>query len=929
MAASTVTTNDYAAYPVRASGLLADGSAVHIVVRTSTYPLRTIRLMHSSDRSTWTEKVNYDPGSTHKFSAPSTDPISMTIDESDNVHVVFASTGATTGGALTEICYVKFTKGGGYTWSAGSTEVVATLSGRSLQYYGLDIDCMVASTNLLAVSYPTFDGTNSAEYVAIRRTTSPAWVETQVDTRSGLNNFSATSVARGSSTKLGVLFCRKQGTATPYVKVFTVTASSGALSATFTSSISVMNDTQGYGTLYTTGTDEWSLVGFAQSPSYNSPIFPVAARFNSTAWVINPTLASSSVTGITNPSVSGSFFLDNGSVSRGVLLMYPYPQNTGNVTALVINFDATPVTFGPAFTLETLLPNGTNASNSGNNRNIGLNKFDVLVSAPTNYKSIGKAALAAPTAVGPTGTIGTDTPTLSATLTGDGFRVKADWYIALDSGFTTGQRVVYAPDSDFRTSGVVTRVLPDASALTAGTWYIKAASVDELGVFTFGGTTSFVVYHPPSAINLTPTGGLAVSYGAGNITFDWDFSSASSSQSQTAYQVIVEDATTSAQLYDTGKITSTTSSAVIAISASYKNIPLRWKVRVYDVGDTVGSYSDYAVFLLGDGPSVNITAPASASVQTTPTPTVTWTPTFTGGRTQGQYQVNFYSGSSVIYSSGWITGTTTTFNPPSPGLTNNGSWVVEVKVRDSAGLEGSDTNAFTTAWTAPATVVTRSVDTTTYDTLGYATVTWTTTGIVDAESVGWRVYRRLLGENDWTLLGTSTTVGTTLTMQDRFVGANVAYEYDVRQIANRFGTIVEGASNPVGVTIVGSHYWLLHATDSFYDVQLSLVVSDNITDENESQEIKLLGRGRKMEYGTRWGYSGTLTCQIRDQGGVTAREIVQRIKTLKDQRTELYLRNPFGDVWLVDVADIGFDRMAGVSTREFGTITIPYKELSL
>jgi hypothetical protein len=62
-------------------------------------------------------------------------------------------------------------------------------------------------------------------------------------------------------------------------------------------------------------------------------------------------------------------------------------------------------------------------------------------------------------------------------------------------------------------------------------------------------------------------------------------------------------------------------------------------------------------------------------------------------------------------------------------------------------------------------------------------------------------------------------------------------------------------------------------------------------------------------------------------GILTARAIRQRIEALKMSQNDLYLRNPFGDVWPVYVSGIQVDRVAGVGSAEFVDITVPYFEL--
>jgi hypothetical protein len=78
--------------------------------------------------------------------------------------------------------------------------------------------------------------------------------------------------------------------------------------------------------------------------------------------------------------------------------------------------------------------------------------------------------------------------------------------------------------------------------------------------------------------------------------------------------------------------------------------------------------------------------------------------------------------------------------------------------------------------------------------------------------------------------------------------------------------------------------------------------------------------------GGRWMGVPDLSVSFTD-GTYLARNQLQDIKAMRKLDHPVYLRNPFGDVWLVSLGDVQVDRVAGVGTNEFSDITVPYREV--
>jgi hypothetical protein len=258
---------------------------------------------------------------------------------------------------------------------------------------------------------------------------------------------------------------------------------------------------------------------------------------------------------------------------------------------------------------------------------------------------------------------------------------------------------------------------------------------------------------------------------------------------------------------------------------------------------------------------------------------------------------------------------------------NAGNYSVLVEAQDNIGLIGSDLVLFDAAWTPPPVPSGIAISATSFDSLGYVTVGWNA-AIIDTDFHAWRVYRREEG-TDEVVLAYETTNPLTDTFDDWYVLSGVPYEYNVVQVANRFGALIESVvtwQSPV--TGTSSHYWLLHPDDNTKNIKVFHVISDDFTEEYESETTLLIGRGRKVDFGSRWGYTGTLVCQIRGYDGLTARQIKKNIEAIKAELREVFLRNPFGDLWQVSIGDLQVSRLSGVGTNEYCTVTVPYQEVS-
>lgn len=525
-------------------------------------------------------------------------------------------------------------------------------------------------------------------------------------------------------------------------------------------------------------------------------------------------------------------------------------------------------------------------------------------------------------------TINTNLPLLEMIFASHTKQQKAEWQFASDAGFTASIRTITQANAKFTSSLYASETVPGGSALTQGTWYLRGRAIDSDGVPSdWTATNTVTVTHPPSATNLDPSSDESVAYGTGDIVHDWTFFDTSPDDAQTAYELQIERNSDGLSVLATGKVVSGTTQHTQAISGTYNNTRLRWRVRLWDLGDVVGPWTPWETYWLADLPVVAITSPVDATVLDTPAPSVAWSLTMAPGRTQSAYRVRFTrtSDSVVVHDSGWTASATQNYQPPSI-LANNQNYTVTVDVKDDLGNVGSDSNAVSTSWVAPDTPV-LVIDADIFTRYGYVHLSWSNAS-EDGSFVRYDLYRRRPDQDTDELIHSTTTAQAGYALKDWLAASNVVNEYRLVQAATRFGAEVESDSPTRAILPYSDSYWLLVDGDPDLTVELYGTTSDDFTEEYEEQTHHIIGRGRKKDVGDRLGFSGSLNLQLRDRGDLTARAQQQRIRDLKTTTNDIYLRNPFGDLWMVAPGGISVSRMAGVGNREFADLQVAYEEIS-
>lgn len=497
-------------------------------------------------------------------------------------------------------------------------------------------------------------------------------------------------------------------------------------------------------------------------------------------------------------------------------------------------------------------------------------------------------------------------------------------------------------------SGDNTYTLQDTSKMmNNGTYQVRSRVFTSAISYTTpdSPTITYTVSHTPSTLLVSPATGSTAKYTA-TTNFTFNFSDSNLQDKMTAYQLVIEDNATGGVTYtlDSGKVAlvgtgpSQQFVRTAAISSGQKGQTLRWKVRTWDENDQPSSYTGYSTLTLVDPPVVAITAPANASVVGTGTPIITWTVTNPSGGTQATAYVEVKdSTTNTVVWSNTITGTAVTTTPAAPILQNGKSYTVSVTSTDSFGLATTTSNSFTATYSAPPSIK-YSVDETDADDLGYIDVSWVD-ATADSLFTQWKVYRKALSDstNTWNLVFTSTDQNVRHYF-DYLLVPGESYSYSVTQTAFRSGSVLESTvgyyldalSNVTEETRYYfpdiSHYWIVDPHTNSNSVRLENVTNDDSSLEFESETYNIVGRGRHRDYGDELGYSGTITCSVRQPNRASA--FRKKMETLRRNQETYYLRTPFGRLFPVALGNIGWSPIAGTGVTEMGDMSIPYEEVS-
>lgn len=840
---------------------------------------------------------------------------SMSVDSANNIHFIYRDT---TGA----IQFILLTFGAGPTYSVGSTvQVAAAVAGEV--YSRIDIDVLGTSTRSVVVAFINrTSATKNYRMQAWIRNAGSTWTSIVTETFYSGDEFSRytddfglacdqSAIAGDNISTFCVAFQRKANNGTDLgdlVKVYEVNIATPALVSGVATPLGAFNQGLGGGyrvyRIYNTGTDTYLVAAtVGAQPIWKGWIYQFSYNRTTNAFttIVPPTLSGDL---IPNKPYSVNAYVSGGLDRTGDPICWTAFAYANNKLLFIGHNELYSVsTFAKIVGSTVTWSVNKNWDDSyqpssvppkqiwaGTPRNFSTSILPVYITytntATTNayrFEYREKLTPSAPTVTvpGTGGTVTTDLPTLTSKVkwpeNDAQARVKVQYQIATDAGFTTNLRTVTEGESDYvsvdntasnNQTVLTSEVVPGVSELFQGTWYIRAREQDEWGQFgSYSSANNFLVTHPPVGANMYPNSEALFIYGAGNITFSWEFTDPSPTDFQTAYRIFVEDNDLNTTVADSGKITSGVQSGVLLIPSGSKDLNLRWRLTLWDSDDVQGPQSAPQLFAVTDPPSPTIVTPAAAAVLTTAIPPITWTPGTGGSKVQIAYRVIISQGATTVWNTGWITGTNTGVTVPVGYLTTGQNYTITVYVRDNLNLEGQVSINVSTLWTLPASRTISGVNLSEFAKRGFVWVTFDPTG-ADTDFAGFVIYRRQYGESAWTQVITSTKLTDIVGIQDYLIGSGVTYEYAMTQLVDRFGDIVESTivdASKIAVTPRSEGYWLLDLIDQSDSIPLSNVTAEDFTEEFEQETFHVIGRGRHVDYGDRLGYSGSLTAKLRDK----------------------------------------------------------------
>lgn len=307
---------------------------------------------------------------------------------------------------------------------------------------------------------------------------------------------------------------------------------------------------------------------------------------------------------------------------------------------------------------------------------------------------------------------------------------------------------------------------------------------------TSGGTHSSI--YVADTINVAPSQPTLLTranYDATNAAvFDWDFHDLNSGDAQSAYQIQIDNATTEASAFDSGKVTSTDTFHTLTAATLANEEDWRWRVKTWDGSDVESPWSDYGFFTTSASGVVNITDPATDNDPDIVTANylILWDVT---GTTQDDYKVvvtRTDTGATLV-DTGWVNSADEQYLVE--GMLSDIEWNVAVTVRDVSDVESNTANRLITPnYNSPEVpIISFDIE----NDGGYIQLNITNPDPVGdrpnptTNEIHRRVYSATNPEGAYEVLGEADPNGT---FKDFTAASGVLYEYRVKAVAGEFFT---------------------------------------------------------------------------------------------------------------------------------------------
>jgi hypothetical protein len=124
-----------------------------------------------------------------------------------------------------------------------------------------------------------------------------------------------------------------------------------------------------------------------------------------------------------------------------------------------------------------------------------------------------------------------------------------------------------------------------------------------------------------------------------------------------------------------------------------------------------------------------------------------------------------------------------------------------------------------------------------------------------------------------------------------------------------------------------ANYKLIDPANAANFVTLWGVTEDQFTHDREREILVVIGRGKKVNYGTDLGMVGSLTVKIRERAGSTSSAQRDALEAFLVAHPDVILESPWGDQWHCDIGPFTVTRIAGTGDSEAVDISFTYEEL--
>lgn len=433
------------------------------------------------------------------------------------------------------------------------------------------------------------------------------------------------------------------------------------------------------------------------------------------------------------------------------------------------------------------------------------------------------------------------------------------------------------------------------------------------------GSTTFVRVQtshnqPPDAPDLDPVSSFDAS-DAKDIT--WTFRDPNPGDSQSAYELTVENVETGDEVLTTGETTSTSEGHTLPAGTLTNGESYRVRVRTWDSEGEVSPWSAWKFFSPSAAATVELTEPPADANLIVSDVLVEWTYSHPASEAQTEYRVRLLeSGTSTeVQSTGWIASDATSHSLT--GLVT-GNYDLELQVRTSGVPSNVDVHSITVDVSTPdeplITVDVRE---------GFIRVSAdnpSPTG--DRPNVETNyVYRRRAGETAWVRL--ANDVENSGTYDDYSAGSGTEYEYKVRAIG------VGGGFRDSIITSATLHLegvWLHNPTDPSGTARHYRYKAGS-RKETFGAEVELLHfAGREFPVAD-WGEFGEQTLALDIFIPYEQEESNQGyLRDVVSDRQTIAYRDNRGRVIFAVLRDLSLEDVAGGTEASFSVTRVFFQE---